>query len=651
MEAYMKEIIKEAFQETEVVYRNEFYEPINALFLDWVKQYTCVRQLNVAVCDLLDFMGNKYFDNESVSVGSLGEGLGMLSNDRDVIYVNDEVNVVLPDQNIEPTEDDLVIDTNNCFPGYCRLKLHRLNRRNVDTFGNEVKQIGREWFLKTSCMVKNFKTSNALYSSWETNGPALSDDLVRQDFVLALKCRNSETLMQEYLGRERVWPCNERLKIMTETIPCTVVTSVHHNSLDPTIEFRLSFAQAERFLIRNMSTYQFVVYVFLKQIKPALEAHVCGTDVIRSYYIKTVLLWACENISQTEWSERFFLRNCLWCLKMLKLCYKHGVLPSLFVPQNNLLEQFDKQILAMAHSVIISFTEDDYFLKYILGYFCDDTYEPFEHIFRHMRTRSTEATLRHTFAKHCTSSYPLDSTKFMMECETLAYVAIDRGSDDREVQIPLIYETIESIHDVLREYPVEYQNCIKTLFKRYFADYLHSAGKSLREYRAKCLELLEESMDLCLPISMRNDQNVSGIIHISVFHYLNGDLDKALDNILKIERKMLGLNILHDVMFAADFKTKDRLATDPFLFNLYTTCEPSGKEIYFTVTIKYLALAMYVMSRCVCINNERRITKGKITQYRKKISSYITCLKQARVDVIFQNTLLVLSKSRDNFLQ
>lgn len=656
METSLKELVKLTESDVGEICQNDLYDTINRILIDYIKQYTCVRRLNMAVCDISDFMlnetariginmGKNYFNGEFVSVGSHGEGLGLLSNDRDTICINNQCTAVVTDLYTEPTEDDLVVETDNCYPGYCRLKFHRLNQRNIDTFGNEVKKIGREWYLKTSCLKNRFKHGNELYDSWESHGPALSDDTVGQDFVLAIKCRNPGPLIKHYFSRERYWPGTDALLHLEENVPFTIVTSFHHRSVDPTVEFRLSYAQAERFLIRTLDENQFAVYVFLKQIKPSLEKRVSNKDIIRSYYIKTVLLWACESIPNSQWHERYFIRSSLWCLKILSLCYKTGTLPSLFVPQNNLLDQYDKTDLMEAYSVINSFTNEKVFLKNILGSFCDDRYEHFEHIFLKMKTRSSEGLLRAIFKEHSVSSFPLDRIRWMIECETVSHIVIEKTLIDPEVQVPVILEVIENIHTFLSGYPIEYQCCIRTLLKRYIGDYLHTVSKSLRTYHSKCLQLFQESKELCLPVSMTNDHSVSGTIHVSLFQYLNGDNREACDTIFSAEQNILSADILSDLFYAADFTTKGRLATDSFLLGLFPKPSNHELEVYFALKIKYLAIAMYIISNCHAIAGRQ-----KVVLFKKKTSTYISCLRDARVDVLYPETMHVLYRALCNFI-
>jgi hypothetical protein len=110
------------------------------------------------------------------------------------------------------------------------------------------------------------------------------------DFVLAIKCNGWPLSAQEWLSRPRCWPNQDIVqKIIKDGFQVVLKSSSEGN-------FRLSYSNAEVLLIENLSDLQHKTYrafkSFVSHYKNELALN--GKKLIRSYYLKTIVLWYCE---------------------------------------------------------------------------------------------------------------------------------------------------------------------------------------------------------------------------------------------------------------------------------------------------------------------------------------------------------------------
>ncbi|CAC5422553.1 unnamed protein product [Mytilus coruscus] len=289
------------------------YGIINELLCNYSKEYTSIRKLNEAIQDTFNAFNSKlaesavdmglgYFDATYSSVGSRGEGLGLLANDTDLLCVSNRTKVCLPMPDFDPDINTLIMEMDHCHQGYCKLKLHRNNLFDaVDNLPrSEIVRKHRNIYVKNTHFVGRFHDKNVAFHGWYWEGPALKDYDTKQDWVIALQCMNSSHLYKAYFQRTRRWPNVDMTEHM-KNIPCSVVCAHHASSDAPLEEYRISFARAEKYIMRNVSHVQMACYFTLKEVvKNHVEDILSDdfdedeNDIFKTYYIKTVFLWCSE---------------------------------------------------------------------------------------------------------------------------------------------------------------------------------------------------------------------------------------------------------------------------------------------------------------------------------------------------------------------
>ena len=226
---------------------------------------------------------------------------------------------------------------------------------NLDYFYSLVKENKPSGWLKQSLFVEEKEGSlvsidsrsivKHLFPNDMSHGPALlvndegedkrSKARVSHDFVYCLHVVSWPTLAQHWICRERIngWPAVSTIKRIVSN-GCHVVPIGVPNKTGRGPEWRLSFSAAEIELSHSLSESMVSVYGLFKHL---MKNEVTKQLEIKSYYLKNLFFWACEEKPQDFW-KRENIALCLVCLmEKLEDHLKKGVLPHYFIPENNLL--------------------------------------------------------------------------------------------------------------------------------------------------------------------------------------------------------------------------------------------------------------------------------------------------------------------------
>ena len=245
------------------------------------------------------------------------------------------------------------IETEGSHPGYLRLR----NMQN-GAFLNEglVSQI--IGFLPDHSTSNQIRKIDHNAESMKRNnlgerrhGPALSllsqDENVDQDMDLVyfFRCLSWPPLAKPWIDRERRynWPSKEIIRKIV-SMGCRVVQKAHEMTETKEIEYRFSFSMAESILFETLSKDQRKCFIAFKcLIKYGIHKVESNTldaeKTVSSYCLKTIFLWACEEIPAEVWHTTDGWARCLLSMiNQLYACLKSGKLPGYFIPQSNILE-------------------------------------------------------------------------------------------------------------------------------------------------------------------------------------------------------------------------------------------------------------------------------------------------------------------------
>ena len=324
-----------------------------------------------------------------VPTGSLSEGLNMppvfnrKSNDNVYFEENTDVDqmeveigypVTFSQEKRESGEYFALLDTHNMHPSYVKLIF------STDKNLPEYKQ--RVLYHRLLSASKEDPPPDTI----SVNGPAvttvttLQEEEVHiskyvykrtnrhlQDSVVALPCSEWPPLAANWIQRQRKskWIGDELIDSLIMD-GCHIVPAAHRLSSAPYEEWRISFAATEGRIAREIiSNHQRQVYVFLK----ILYNHTLKqSQIITSYHLKTIFLYACELQPASRWEDNkgacFF-----YMLDMLIECVQKKRLPNFFIPENNLIdylkdEELDSVLLLLESlradpiTPILDFTDD-----------------------------------------------------------------------------------------------------------------------------------------------------------------------------------------------------------------------------------------------------------------------------------------------------
>lgn len=587
---------------TDHVNDEELLRLVNAEICKCMKDYIAPRKITEAKYDTFDCFFSRlaeegiqrrlpYFPATYETVGSRGEGLGFLANDTDILSTQSTTSVFFPSPELELLETMFVIDISDCHPGYCKLKFHRENKSDANVLSPYFfEKRKRGMFLCNDALIRQFQEMNTDFRSWLPHGPALTSEDMAQDLVIAMRCVNPDNLLNEYMSRTRTWPEQLIMERLTN-VQYAVVNVSHPNSLEPRLEFRISFASAEKLLLRSLTDVQFACYAFLKNIKRQISVDTgVDEDVLKTYFVKMAFLWTCEKLNPGIWSERHFLHCASLCLAYLQYCFHSRNLPQLFIPNNNLIDHMARED---CHNIAVAL--DKYLHpmnpKIFLRCLCDETLEyGFDMVLARPR-RDLPEQIHSLFLKTANSNIALDHIASIMEVDTLSYVLAELVVKDDHVFCQVLYDTILLLENIVA---LDMVHCLRSLLYRLLGDIVHRQPRFVRSNNTQAEELYKRGLRIIYPVSHFDDEGFSGNTKLAMFHYLNGDYKKALEVLYQTERLLYDINPTQVLSIIFVHDDLPRTWRDPFLTKMI---EDFGDRYLHNLPVKCNAVAFYIFAR------------------------------------------------------
>ena len=175
------------------------------------------------------------------------------------------------------------------------------------------------------------------------HGPALTTDvsesILASDTVFALQCGSQPTCGTEWLHRNRPsnWPTDEMID-KCKRFGCIFVPVRHPDSDEHHLLWRISYSQQERMFVTDFNSVQLKCYVLLKIIKKEIIAsHI--PQSLKSYHLKTCMLYLIENIPSSFWRPDNLLKCLTVSLKVLSQWTEKGSCPNYFITAENMFDR------------------------------------------------------------------------------------------------------------------------------------------------------------------------------------------------------------------------------------------------------------------------------------------------------------------------
>lgn len=168
------------------------------------------------------------------------------------------------------------------------------------------------------------------------------------DICPAIKCEGWPHKALRFLHRTRVWPDHT---ILDKLLQCGF--HLVYKPLNPlaqdSVEWRISFSQAEIALFQYMDAFKVYCYRIFKAI---YYCELTLPKVLSSYHMKTIFLWSCERIPSEMWVEANLAQIIMGLLDDLLHCLVTKSCPHYFIPENNLFAHVHSDFLDRLAKVV-----------------------------------------------------------------------------------------------------------------------------------------------------------------------------------------------------------------------------------------------------------------------------------------------------------
>ncbi len=322
--------------------------------------------------------------NREVFSGSSVEGIGLPYtfdyqpdriiesdvSDFDSLLVDSKRQLATDVENAVNNNTHLAMDLRHTYYGFTRIQViypeKELTKyctiRNID--GKDVT------YLKTNMLDEIDDRILLHLGKAVPTGPALTQDTPQQlefekrtpqtftcnvvlstDNVYAIRCPSWPDIALPWFKRARPssWPSEETMAFIFQC-GLHVVAVSHKLTMDPDIEWRLSYSGAEVILANSLTLQQRQVYIILKYLS---KVFLKGKPGFFSYLLKTVFFWTCEEVEEKFWTPSN-LSMCLFAVidKMIHFLAE-GHIPNYFIPQSNLIGHLPSDHMTSLFSAVV----------------------------------------------------------------------------------------------------------------------------------------------------------------------------------------------------------------------------------------------------------------------------------------------------------
>ncbi|XP_071124025.1 cyclic GMP-AMP synthase-like receptor [Mytilus edulis] len=290
---------------------------------DYVKQVRLMNAVRDHLCSNDEYI--------SITSGSYGEGLGMRGSDLDVMSVNRKIEVYNVKPHFFPNLPYLLMDTDDVKPGFTQLKLENNSRRN---FSYTFYQLIDKHYLSSALWKQGCLTRNKEYTS---HGPCIFDKNGLYDFVECFHCKTLVPSAIQWITRStNSWPSNNVKQNIIKHGVLFVPIGVKGSPKED-LEWRISFSIGEKLLVNTFTHTQLCCYALIKiLLKDVITTFSECKELLCSYFLKTILFWVSEELSQSAWKPDNLIPCFMQCFNRLIYCVEYSICLHYFIPENNM---------------------------------------------------------------------------------------------------------------------------------------------------------------------------------------------------------------------------------------------------------------------------------------------------------------------------
>ena len=237
-----------------------------------------------------------------------------------------------------------LIEPSDCPNGYVYLRVFGERQFNWET--------GKfEFFVFNDTRLYLQLPDSFFFEADELHGPAklfksMSPKSRSTDIVAYIRLLAWPPVAQSWIQRDRnyAWPSNAIVSEVQQN-GCDVVHVSHRDYKHDNYQWRYSFSRAEVILIRNWTPIQQLVYHMLRYFtkQTIISEWKDDDEVVCTYHIKTMMLWACERKSPVWWESNCVLVLCSKLLSTFMRWVSKKICPHYFIPKWNLFDYTMKE--------------------------------------------------------------------------------------------------------------------------------------------------------------------------------------------------------------------------------------------------------------------------------------------------------------------
>lgn len=277
-----------------------------------------------------------------IHTGSKAEGLDFASSDDDCMLVINNAIVVQPHDVISETDTSktvLVLDNTDCRPGYTLLRFQHEGVQPIIAVMHSLNLINGSKYLSSSIFLRHMLTHMKGEESY-IHGPCsgLSTEGVDMDIAPSFHCLSWPSDLSDFGNRTKYcnWPSRQLVRHIIKQGFHVVAIGDKQSSLFA-MQWRISFAFAEKTLVKSFNHVQLKTYALLKIfLKECIERDECVNDLLCSYFMKTIVFHAVEHSESSLWVDDNIIQ-CFWyCFTILLQCVQTGFLPNYFILSHNM---------------------------------------------------------------------------------------------------------------------------------------------------------------------------------------------------------------------------------------------------------------------------------------------------------------------------
>ena len=189
--------------------------------------------------------------------------------------------------------------------------------------------------------------------------PKFNKVCISADRVPAIAVEDFSYIASEWVTGDCKWPSFSVVKEIVMS-GCHIVPKPYYGKEGSNLlDWRWSFSVAEmilaQFRTRKMDTsYLILKSIFYKYLKP-IE---CDNETLASYFVKTVMMWQCEENDETWWSDKTTVKCVSVLLNRLKVSFYKKHLPHYFIRELNLFDNMADELVLYGQAVLESICAD-----------------------------------------------------------------------------------------------------------------------------------------------------------------------------------------------------------------------------------------------------------------------------------------------------